>query len=374
MSNQPRVLILGGCGFIGKNLVRYLATNDLVSKICISDKVPPQVNTGGLNDEEKALFDNASLVSFKQANLARESRVDEVFEHDGGNYQYVINLAGITKYSQPEEVYQENIVEVSRVCANAAKKFNCARYIEVSTAQVYKHKQIPNGGWAEDGEIAPWTGIATARLQAENAVSSVEGLNYVIVRPAIVYGVGDLLGITPRLIIGTVYKESGENMELLWSKSLKMNTVHVDDVCRAIWHLTTNGNSGEIYNLVDKSDTDQGKVNQLIADIYGIETSFLGKTKSQIATAVGMKNIVDYVNDKHLKPWSDLCKARGIMDTPLTPYLDEELLYKCDQYLNGAKIESTGFSYSVPEINAESLRQTIRDFMAKGYFPAGLVD
>jgi nucleoside-diphosphate-sugar epimerase len=115
-------LILGGCGFIGKNLVKYLATNDLVSKMCVSDKVPPQVNTGGLSEEERALFDNTNLVSFKQANLARENKVDEVFEHDGGAYQYVINLAGITKYSQPEEVYQENIVEVSRVCANAAKK------------------------------------------------------------------------------------------------------------------------------------------------------------------------------------------------------------------------------------------------------------
>ena len=33
-----------------------------------------------------------------------------------------------------------------------------------------------------------------------------------------------------------------------------MNTVHVSDVCRAIWHLTDNGNNGSIYNLADKGD------------------------------------------------------------------------------------------------------------------------
>lgn len=34
-----------------------------------------------------------------------------------------------------------------------------------------------------------------------------------------------------------------------------MNTVHVIDVCKALWHLTTNGESGNIYNLCDKADS-----------------------------------------------------------------------------------------------------------------------
>jgi hypothetical protein len=34
-----------------------------------------------------------------------------------------------------------------------------------------------------------------------------------------------------------------------------MNTVHVDDVSRALWYLTTHGNNGEVYNLVDNGET-----------------------------------------------------------------------------------------------------------------------
>jgi len=235
-------------------------------------------------------------------------------------------------------------------------------------------KNSPDGGWAENGTLAPWTGIGTARLQSEQAVQGTRGLNYVIVRPSIVYGKGDIVGLTPRIFIGAIYKESGEKMELLWSKSLKMNTVHVDDVVRAIWHLTNHGNSGSIYNLSDKNETDQGKINDLLEEIYGIKTGFLGKTMSGLAKGLGMKNLTDTVNDKHLKPWSDLCKSRGIMDTPLTPYLDEELLYKCDCHINGSAIERTGFAYNHPNVTSGDLREVVHDFVQKGVFPPGYAD
>jgi len=368
--SKPRVLILGGCGFIGRNLVRYLVENSLVSKICVSDKVLPQV--AGLNEAEKAIFES-DIVAFKQANLARENTIDGVFTHGGGEYSIVINLAGATKYSQTWELYQENIIDVARVCAAAAARHGCTRFIEVSTAQVYSHKNVVEGGWDENGTVAPWTQIAKARLEAEQAVANTQGLNYVIVRPAIVYGVGDIMGLTPRIVIGAIYKESFETMELLWSKSLKLNTVHVKDVVKAIWHLHNKGNSGQIFNLCDKNDSDQGKINTCLEELYGIKTSFVGKTKSSIAKSFGMKQLTDMVNDKHLKPWSDLCKSKGIVDTPLTPYLDEELLYKCEMFINGSRIESTGFSYDYPKLTSDLLREVINDFIAKGHFPNGLI-
>ena len=48
---------------------------------------------------------------------------------------------------------------------------------------------------------------------------------------------------------------------MLWTKDLKMNTVHVDDVCRAVWHLCQNGKNGEIYNIVDDGNTSMYRVN-----------------------------------------------------------------------------------------------------------------
>ena len=34
-----------------------------------------------------------------------------------------------------------------------------------------------------------------------------------------------------------------------------MSTVHVNDVCRGVWHLINHGNSGDIFNPADKSNT-----------------------------------------------------------------------------------------------------------------------
>lgn len=91
------------------------------------------------------------------------------------------------------QVYDANIVAVSAACAAGAKKYGAKRYIEVSTSQVYESKNKPSD---ENGKLKPWTAIATASLEAENAVKAVSGLDYVIVRPAVVYGTSDVLGIS----------------------------------------------------------------------------------------------------------------------------------------------------------------------------------
>jgi len=267
-------------------------------------------------------------------------------------------------------VYKENIIDVSVTCAKAAAKAGVKRFIEVSTAQVYNGDKKSS---SEDEKPKPWTKLAKAKLEAEEELKKIQGLNLVIVRPSVVYGPGDILGITPRIITAAVYKHLGETMEFLWDKELRINTVHVEDVCAALWHLITNGNNGEVYNLADTGDTDQGSINKLLENIFGIKTGFMGTIKSKLATSVAMKTVAETANEKHLKPWSDLCKAKNITNTPLTPYLDEELLYNNAYSVDGTKITKTGFSYKHPELKEETLRETIKGFVALGYFPAGLI-
>ena len=164
--SKPRYLVLGGVGFIGRNLVHYLVENNLASKIRVVDKVLPA--TAFLSAAHKAAFDK---VEFKQGNLVNPStppwaiRMGEdgrgqerasaerctawfagstcshgdvlgcpqpthatfrgprplpprllppalchaasiaaCFNNDGEPFDYVINLAAETKYSQTEEV------------------------------------------------------------------------------------------------------------------------------------------------------------------------------------------------------------------------------------------------------------------------------
>jgi len=365
---MARVVVLGGCGFIGRNVVQYLAENKLATKIRVADKVLPDL--AGLSKKQTEIY-KSDLVEFKQSNLARESMVNKVFDTTDGKWDYVINCAGETKYSQTDEVYKENIIDVSTTCGIAAAKAGVQRFIEVSTAQIYDADKKPSD---EKSKAKPWTKIAKAKLDAEEKLRAIKGLNVIIVRPALVYGPGDITGITPRIITAAVYKQLNETMEFLWDKDLKINTVHVYDVVAAIWHLAKNGTVGEIYNLCDQNDTDQGTVNKLLEPIFNIKTSFMGNMKSKLATSVAMKTVAETANEKHLKPWSDLCKAKVIMNTPLTPYLDEELLYNNALSVDGSKITSTGFAYKHPKMTDAHLREVITYFVDLGFFPKDMAN
>jgi len=363
--SKPRVIVLGGCGFLGRNLIEFLYDNDLTSKIRAADKMLPAL--AGLSEHQKEVFNK---IEFKQVNLARANTIAKVFD-DSEPFDFVFNVAGETKYSQADAVYQENIIDVSTTSGTEAVKRGIKKFIEVSTAQVYDSTSKAK---KEDGKIKPWTGIAKAKYQAEENLRKINGLNLIIVRPAIVYGPGDINGMTPRLITGAVYKFLNEKMEFLWEKDLKVNTVHVRDVVAALWHLANHGKPGSIYNLADESETCQGTISPLLEKLFGIKTSYLGSVKSKLATAVAMKIVAETANDKHLKPWSDLLKEHEISTTQLTPYLDEELLYDNDLSVDGKFIcADTGFKYNHPHINAELLRESLDYHINNKAFPANFI-
>jgi len=360
--SKPNVLVLGGVGFIGRNLVKYLVDNNLAAKIRVVDKVLPAI--AFLGEEHQAAFNNP-IVEFMQGNLTSADSVAKVYTLPGGKFNIVFNLAAETKYGQTDAVYAEKVHDLSLKVANEAAKQKVDKFIEVSTAQVYEAGKKK----AKEGDKCdPWTGIAKYELKAEEDLRKIAGLNLIIVRPVYVYGPGDITSLSPRIICGAVYKHLGEKMKFLWDEKLKINTVHVRDVVKALWHLSQKGTVGSIYNLCDKGETDQGSFNEILVKIFGIETGFMGSIVSNLAK-MKFEEVTAEVNDKHLKPWSDLTKAAGIVNTPLTPYLDQELLYNNSLSVDGSAIEATGFVYDYPKVDEALVREQIDYFVKQKLFP-----
>ncbi|OWF49963.1 dTDP-D-glucose 4,6-dehydratase-like isoform X2 [Mizuhopecten yessoensis] len=363
---RARVLILGGTGFIGRHLVAYLVSHDLVSKVRVADKVPPQM--AWLNCQHKEVFANP-LVEFKHSSLINPASVKNAFTDPEGEFDYVINLAAETKYGQTDPVYQEGINRLSTNCAAEAMDHKVKLYIEFSSGQMYSSDKKP---CREDGKCEPWTHLAKHKLEVEHQLENFKDLNYIIVRPAIVYGPGDRQGLTPRLIIGAIYKYIRQKMKMLWTKDLKMNTVHVQDVCQAVWHLCNHGSPGQVYNIVDSSDTTQGKVCHLVAELFNVQYDFVGSMFSNIAR-VNMTSVVEEINDKHMTPWAEACQTDNVSNTPLDPFIDEELLYNKHLYLDGKKLLETGFIYQIPAPRLEHLREMLEDYISLGLFPKTLL-
>lgn len=127
--------------------------------------------------------------------------------------------------------------------------------------------------------------------------------------------------------------------QLLWTKDLRMNTVHVRDVCRALWHLKDHGESGQVFNLADKTNTSepmsramslltpvtalaQGTISDMVSSIFDVKHDYFGQVLSNLAR-LNMSSAVEESNEKHLEPWSQACAADGITNTPLSPYIDQ---------------------------------------------------
>ncbi|KAE9049142.1 hypothetical protein PR002_g36 [Phytophthora rubi] len=363
MAAKPRVLVLGGAGMIGRNFVKYLIDRDLVAAVRVADKTMPEISYF-CAPHKQAFADER--VKFVQADLTRDAHVDRAFNAEFGPYDYVFNLAGETKCGLSETVYASKCRDLSVKCAKKAQEVGVKRYIEVSTAFVYK-SQVKQPA-KENAELQPWTLQAKYKLEAEEQIRSLADLKVVFLRLATVYGSADSMGLMPRIVCAASYVKLEEKMKLLWDAEMRVDTVHVFDVCQALWHVTTAGSDGEIYNLVDKNDTNQAKINAVLEEIFHIKTGFIGKLVSNLAR-VRLADVVDDANEKHMQPWADLCTEHGITNTPLTPYIDKELLQHNHLFADGSKIESTGFRYEHPTLETKEVRSVLEEMVQQKIFP-----
>lgn len=68
-----------------------------------------------------------------------------------------------------------------------------------------------------------------------------------------------------------------------------------------------------------------------------------------------MGSVVEEGNDKHMGPWAEVCCTGGVENTPLTPFMDQELLYNKNLFLDGSCLKSLGFSCEIPLLTSQKL-------------------
>lgn len=109
---------------------------------------------------------------------------------------------------------------------------------------------------------------------------------------------------------------------------------------------------------------------------------------------LNFKGVAEEANDKHMTPWSALikvCSSRSFaqprmmctsvddaslcllqeynLNTPLSPYLDIELLYNNALSVDGSAIEGIGFSYEQPAVTEALLRESVQYWIDIKAFP-----
>ncbi|KEG09891.1 NAD-dependent epimerase/dehydratase family protein [Trypanosoma grayi] len=348
---------------IGRNLLKYITDNQLASHVRVVDKRVPEMCF--LTPAYKGLL-ALPYVEVQQADLSVQEHVDRSFA--GEPFNIIVNFASETQYGHFDTMYERSILRLRTLCAQKALAVGgCERYVEVSTAQVYESSNS-SPSRESDTRLRPWTTMGKYHLEAEKFIAASPQLPWVIVRLPIVYGPGDIRGLMPRIVCAAVYEHTGICMEFLWGKDLRMHTAHVQDAAAAIWHIVCAGSIHEVYNIVDDGDTTQGILNSVLESMFKVKTGFYGAITSNLAS-IKLEELVEEANDGHMGPWSEMLKECGIAVTPLTPYLEPELLYNNPLTVDGGKLRALGFQCSCPQVTKELLEDSLNYWVALGLFP-----
>jgi nucleoside-diphosphate-sugar epimerase len=140
-------------------------------------------------------------VEVVQADVSDDDHLERVFAEPrsgGPGFDYVVNLAAETAHGKSDELYQKTVDGAGKLATYAASSGTVKKFVHVSTAQVYKGDRGKPPACREDAPTSPWTVQAEYMLRSEDAVKAVGGLPWVILRPATVYGPGDVNGACTR--------------------------------------------------------------------------------------------------------------------------------------------------------------------------------
>ncbi|KAI7284324.1 NAD(P)-binding protein [Hortaea werneckii] len=379
---KPNVLIIGGLGYVGRFLANYIHTNQLASTLRLVDKQLPQL--ASLAPEHQ---DACSMENFMQADASREQSQSRIFDLPPGpdgakrEFDYVFNCGGETRYSQEDEVYKVRSYQLSIAVGKEAAKRGVKAFIEVSTGSVYN----PNRNPQKEGDktTKPHTKQAKWKLAAGEELCKMSGLRLCVLRFPHIYGpyAGGWIGT--QLALARVYqsREPKETLKWLWGADLRTNTVHVEDAARALWmaaewrsqndQIPNALNDKIIFNVVDKGQTTQGTMADIIKQIFGIETGFQNTLVNTFAR-LNLEHVVDDLNDDTLDDWADLQEASGIKDDggPLSPFMEKELLRDADLSLDGSRFETVlGFRPQHERITKEEVEGVIASYKRMNWWP-----
>ncbi|MGE5244874.1 MAG: dTDP-glucose 4,6-dehydratase [Betaproteobacteria bacterium] len=247
------LLITGGAGFIGSNLVRR-ALAHTACRVVVVDKL---TYAGSLLNLEGTLDD--PRLTFVQADIADRGAMARVFsEHQPDG---VLNLAAETHVDRsidsPQPFVDTNIVGTF-VLLDAARRFadgvqpdarEAFRILHVSTDEVFGALG-PGGQFSEDTPYAPNSPYAASKAAADHLVRAYHrtyGLPTIVTNCSNNYGPYQFPEkLIPLMILNAL---DGRPLPIYGDGGHVRDWLHVDDHCAGLLTVLERGRPGESYNI-----------------------------------------------------------------------------------------------------------------------------
>ena len=211
-----RVLITGGAGFLGINLVRHLLSKG-VTHIVSLDTAPFD-------------YPEAAQVTVVRGDIRDAGAVARA---TAGCTVVVHSAAALPLYS-PDDIHTTDVVG-TRLCLAAARSAGVERFIHISTTAVYG---IPDHHPLREDDPLDGVGpYGRAKIEAEDACAEFRagGLCVPVLRPKTFIG-PERLGVFSLLYD---WAADGRNVPLIGSGRNRYQLLDVADLCEAIWLCAT---------------------------------------------------------------------------------------------------------------------------------------
>jgi dTDP-glucose 4,6-dehydratase len=256
------LLITGGAGFIGSNLVHH-ALAHTADRLVIVDKL---TYAGSLLSLEGAL--GSPRVVFIQADIADDAEMARVFADTKPDA--VMNLAAETHVDRsidsPRPFIDTNVVG-TLVLLEAARKFRTPRFLHVSTDEVYGTLGA-DGLFSEETAYAPNSPYAASKASADHLVRAyfhTYGMPVVITNCSNNYGPRQFPEkLIPLMLLNAL---EGKPLPIYGDGGNVRDWLHVDDHCAGLLLVLAKGRAGEKYNIGGGNERTNLQVVDALCDV-----------------------------------------------------------------------------------------------------------
>jgi dTDP-glucose 4,6-dehydratase len=257
------VLVTGGSGFIGSNLVRLLLAERPAFRVVNLDKL-----TYAGNPENLADLDGDPRYRFVRGDICNGELVAELFRTE--RFDAVLHLAAeshVDRSILAPSVFIETNVRGTQVLLEAAREFGVRRFLHVSTDEVYGSLG-PTGLFTEETPLAP-----TSPYSASKASSDLLALAYghtfkvpvVVTRCSNNYGPYQF----PEKLIPLMIANALRDLPLpVYGDGMNVRDwIHVDDHCRGLLAALEHGREGRVYNFGAASERHNIRIVEQVLDL-----------------------------------------------------------------------------------------------------------
>jgi dTDP-glucose 4,6-dehydratase len=289
------LLVAGGAGFIGSTYVRTVLEERPADRVTVLDKLTYAGRRENLEGLE---------VSFVEGGIEDRDLVREAMT----GCDAVVNFAAETHVDRSiadQDAFARTHVIGTSVLLDAVRELGVARYLQVSTDEVYG--SIEDGAFGEDAPLDPSSPYSATKAGGDLLVSAhvrTYGIEALICRGSNNYGPRQYPEkLIPLCILNAL---SGDPLPVYGDGRNVRNWLWVEDFARAIDLVLREGKPGEVYNVGGPDELENIDVVRRIVELTGRDES-----------------LIEYVRDRpgHDRRYSlSSAKVRALGWEPLTDF------------------------------------------------------